>query len=183
MLSSGRGRGWRWWCMRFQPVGCSGACGNGWDLPGEGVQCREVLNTVVGMGRNRFGQMPDLWTRWGKERVGRIERVALKHNITNVKLDQFSSVQSLSHVRLSATPWINHSMPGLPVHHQLPESTETHVHRVGDANSSSLVPFSSCSQSLPASGSFPMSQLFQWKFALWLRELRSDALWPHREVG
>ena len=68
------------------------------------MQCREVLNTVVGMGRNRFGQMPDLWTRWGKERVGRIERVALKHNITNVKLDQFSSVQSLSHVRLSATP-------------------------------------------------------------------------------
>ena len=25
--------------------------------------------------------------------------------------------------------------PGLPVHHQLPESTQTHVHRVGDANS------------------------------------------------
>ena len=23
---------------------------------------------------------------------------------------------------------INHSMPGLPVHHQLPESTQTHVH-------------------------------------------------------
>ena len=28
---------------------------------------------------------------------------------------------------------INNSMPGLPVHHQLPESTQTHVHRVGDA--------------------------------------------------
>ena len=27
----------------------------------------------------------------------------------------------------------NHSTPGLPVHHQLPESTQTHVHRVGDA--------------------------------------------------
>ena len=26
-----------------------------------------------------------------------------------------------------------HSMPGLPVHHQLPESNQTHVHRVGDA--------------------------------------------------
>ena len=25
------------------------------------------------------------------------------------------------------------SMPGLPVHHQLPEFTQTHVHRVGDA--------------------------------------------------
>ena len=27
---------------------------------------------------------------------------------------------------------MNHSMPGLPVHHQLPESTQTHVHWVGD---------------------------------------------------
>ena len=37
---------------------------------------------------------------------------------------------------------MNRSTPGLPVHHQL-----------------SVVPFSSCPQSLPASGSFPMSQL------------------------
>ena len=29
---------------------------------------------------------------------------------------------------------MNCSMPGLPVHHQLPEFTQTHVHRVGDAN-------------------------------------------------
>ena len=28
---------------------------------------------------------------------------------------------------------IDCSMPGLPVHHQLPELTQTHVHRVGDA--------------------------------------------------
>ena len=28
---------------------------------------------------------------------------------------------------------MNHSMPGLPAHHQLPEFTQTHVHRVGDA--------------------------------------------------
>ena len=28
---------------------------------------------------------------------------------------------------------MNHSMPGLPVHHQLPEFTQPHVHRVGDA--------------------------------------------------
>ena len=28
---------------------------------------------------------------------------------------------------------MNHSTPGLPVHHQLPEFTETYVHRVGDA--------------------------------------------------
>ena len=54
-------------------------------------------------------------------------------------------------------------MPGLPVHHQLPEFTQTQVHRVGDANpaiSSSVIPFFSCPQSLPASESFPMSRLF-----------------------
>ena len=55
---------------------------------------------------------------------------------------------------------INRSRTGLPVHHQLPEFTQTHVHRVSDAISSSVVLFSSCPQSLPASESFPMSQLF-----------------------
>ena len=55
---------------------------------------------------------------------------------------------------------MNHSMPGLPVHHQYLEFTQTHVHRVDDAISFSVVPFSSCPQSLLASGSFPMSQLF-----------------------
>ena len=43
-----------------------------------------------------------------------------------------TSVQSLSCVRLFATPWTA-CVPGLPVHHQLPESTQTHVHWVGDA--------------------------------------------------
>ena len=28
---------------------------------------------------------------------------------------------------------MNRNIPGLPVHHQLPEFTQTHVHRVGDA--------------------------------------------------
>ena len=51
------------------------------------------------------------------------------------------------------------SMPGLLIHHQLPEFTQTHVHWVGDAI---IVcrPFSSCPQSFPASGSFQMSLLF-----------------------
>ena len=44
---------------------------------------------------------------------------------------QFSSVQLLSCVWLCDP--MNRSTPGLPVHHQLPEFTQTHVHRVGDA--------------------------------------------------
>ena len=45
-------------------------------------------------------------------------------------LVQFSSV---SQSCLTLCDPMNHSMPGLPVHHQLPEFTQTHVHRVSDA--------------------------------------------------
>ena len=58
------------------------------------------------------------------------------------------------------------STPGVPVHHQPPEPTQTHVHWVGvaiqPAVSSSVVPVSSYLQSFPTSGSFEMSQLFAW---------------------
>ena len=51
---------------------------------------------------------------------------------------------------------MNRSTWGLPVHHQLLEFTQTHVHPVGDQPdiSSSVFPFSSCPQSFPASRSF-----------------------------
>ena len=56
---------------------------------------------------------------------------------------------------------MNRSTPGFPVHDQLLESTQTHVHWVSDAiQPSSVIPFSSCLQSFPTSGSFPMSQFF-----------------------
>ena len=57
---------------------------------------------------------------------------------------------------------IDCSMASFPIHHQLPELPQTHVHRVGDAIQPShpVNPFSSCLQSLPALGSFPMSQFF-----------------------
>ena len=42
---------------------------------------------------------------------------------------QFSSVAQSC---LTVCDPMNRSMPGLPVHHQLLESTQTHVHRVGD---------------------------------------------------
>ena len=57
---------------------------------------------------------------------------------------------------------MNPSMPGLPVHHQLLEFTQTCASspQCHLAISSSVVPFASCPQSFAASGSFPMSQLF-----------------------
>ena len=53
------------------------------------------------------------------------------------------------------------NMSGFPVHHQLLELAETHVHQVSDAIQPShpLSSFS-CLQSFPASGSFPKSQPF-----------------------
>ena len=48
---------------------------------------------------------------------------------------KFSSVQFSSVAQSCPTLCdpINRSMPGLPVHHQLPEFTQTHVHQVSDA--------------------------------------------------
>ena len=52
------------------------------------------------------------------------------------------------------------STPGLPVHHQLPVFTQTHAHWCHPTISFSIISFSSCLQSFPASGSFQMSQFF-----------------------
>ena len=73
---------------------------------------------------------------------------------------QFSSVTQSCQILCDP---MNRSTPGLPVHHQLPELAQNHVHQVSDAIQPShplSSPFSSCLQSFPASGSFPMSQFF-----------------------
>ena len=74
---------------------------------------------------------------------------------------QFSSVQSLSHVWLFATPWIEACQASLSITNSRSSLRLTSIESVMPSNlSSSVVPFSSCPQSFPASGSFPMSQLF-----------------------
>ena len=47
----------------------------------------------------------------------------------------FSSVQfsSVAQSCLTLCDPMNYSTPGLPVHHHLPEFTQTHIHRVSDA--------------------------------------------------
>ena len=72
----------------------------------------------------------------------------------------FSSVQFSSVAQPCPTLCnpMNRSMPGLPVHHQLPEFTQTHVHRVGDAIQPSH-PLSSTS--LPAPNPSQHQGLFQ----------------------
>ena len=59
---------------------------------------------------------------------------------------------------------MNHSTPGLPVHHQLPEFTQTHVHRVSDAIQPSH-PLSSPSP--PAPNPSQHQGLLQWQLFAW----------------
>ena len=76
---------------------------------------------------------------------------------------QFSSVQSLSHVQLFATPWIAAQQASLSITISRSSFRLTSIESVMPSSiSSSVIPFSSCPQSLPASESFPMSQLFVW---------------------
>ena len=75
----------------------------------------------------------------------------------------FSSVQSLSRVRLFATPWITARQASLSITISRVHSNSRPLSRwCHPAISSSVIPFSSCPQSLPTSESFPMSQLFSW---------------------
>ena len=84
------------------------------------------------------------------------------HPVTTGTLGgQFSSVQSLSHVRLFATHEPQHARPPCPSPtpgaclNSCPLSQWWHL-----TISSSVVPFPSCPQSFPASGSFQISHLF-----------------------
>jgi len=79
-------------------------------------------------------------------------RVRRIWNISWISSVQFSSVAQLS---LTLCDPMDCSMPGLPVHHQLPEFTQTHVHWVGDA----IQP------------SHPLSVLFKVLFSLWVGPL------------
>ena len=82
----------------------------------------------------------------------------LKYNGTYIKFTerQFNSVAQSC---LTLCDPMNRSTPGLPVHHQLPEFTQTQVHRVSDAIQLSH-PLSSPSP--PALNPSQHQSLFQW---------------------
>ena len=86
--------------------------------------------------------------RWGEERTFR----------NSLDWVQFSSVQSC----LTLCDPMNCSTPGHPVHHQLPEFTQTQVHQVGDAIQPSH-PLSSPSP--PAPNPSQHQSLFQWVYS------------------
>jgi len=91
-----------------------------------------------------------------------IERTYIQMANTHTKryskslIIQFSSVAQSSPTLCDP---MNRSTPGLPVHHQLPEFTQTHVHRVGDAIQPS---HPLLSPSPPAPNPSQHQSLFQW---------------------
>ena len=95
----------------------------------------------------------------------RLEEWSLRlWSIDNIFKDQIRSDQSLSRVRLFATPWIAACQASLSITISWSSLKLTSIESVMPSTiSSSVVPFCSCPQSfLPASESFPMSQLFSW---------------------
>ena len=85
---------------------------------------------------------------------------ALKSSAKFSQLPQFSSVAQLCPTLCNP---VDCNIPGLPVHSQLPESPQTHVHRVGDAVQPYyplLSPSPPTFKSFPVSGPFPVSQFF-----------------------
>ena len=105
-------------------------------------------------------ELKSLWIKVKEES----EKAGLKLNIKKTKImasSPISSVQFSSVAQSCPTLCdpMNHSTPGLPVHHQLPESTQTHVHWVSDTIQPSH-PLSS-----PSPPALKLSQhqgLFQW---------------------
>ena len=96
-----------------------------------------------------------------------IKKHLLLERKTMTNLAQFSSVQFSSVAQscpILCDP-MNPSMPGLPVHHQLPESTQTHVHQLGNA----IQPSHHLSSPSPLPSIFPSTRVFSNKSALRIR--------------
>jgi len=90
---------------------------------------------------------------WKLNKLG--DGAYIKYELLSV---QFSSVQSLSCVRLFATPWIAARQASLSITSSRSSLRLMSIESVMPSSPG----ISSCPQSLPASGSFPVSQLFAW---------------------
>ena len=90
------------------------------------------------------------------------EKVVLKLNIQKTKIMPSGPISSVQFSLSVMSDTMNCSMPGLPVCHQLPEFTQTHVHWVMMPSNHLILccPLLLLPSIFPASGSFPKSQLF-----------------------
>ena len=124
---------YKWCCWE-----CSYTC-----LLSRGIpQLYDMLNfNFLGCSQSTF--FPECWSQ-------------LKPLLVVFSSVQFSSVAQLC---LTLCDPMNYSTPGFPVHHQLPEFTQTHVHRVIDAIQPS---HPLLSPSPPALNPSQHQSLFQW---------------------
>ena len=94
---------------------------------------------------------------------GLLQEELWKQSLISFSSVQFSSVQSLSRIWLFATPWIAARQASLSITISRSSLKPMSIESVMPSNHVILCrPFSSCPQTLPASESFPMSQLFAW---------------------
>ena len=91
------------------------------------VHLRRPVSNAVWISAPGKGSFPFLMILWRHSTRG--EGMFPAHVLP--QLFQFSSVAQCP----TLCDPMNHSTPGLPVHHQLPEFTQTHVHGVSDASS------------------------------------------------
>ena len=78
-------------------------------------------------------QRTDAFELWCWRRLLRAPRTAKRSNQSILKEIRSDQIRSVVQSCLTLCDPMNRSTPGLPVHHQLPEFTETHVRRVSDA--------------------------------------------------
>ena len=112
------------------------------------------MNLLAGQQWRHRHKTTDLWTHRGKEKEGGFEKVTLK-SIHSVQFSRSVVSDSLRpHELQHARPPCPSPTPGV---HPNPCPLSRWCH---PTISSSVVPFSSCPQSFPASGSFPVSWFF-----------------------
>ena len=146
---------------------------NSWTFPG-GSDSKEFASNVGGL-----GLIPGLWRSPGGGQSNLLQDSCLENPLGQRRLEWYcpwgrkepemterlstASVGSAAHPCASVCDPTDHSTTGLPVHHQLPETAQTHVHRVSDAIQSSH-PLTS-----PSPPAFNLSQhqgFFQWVSSL-----------------
>ena len=126
-----------------------------------------VMMTLYARQQKRHRYIEQSFGFCGEGKGGMIWENSIEMYITICEIDDQSKfdawrsdqIRSVAQSCLTLCDPMNRSTPGLPVHHQLPEFTETHGHRVSDAIQPSH-PLSSPSP--PAHNPSQPQSLFQW---------------------